>query len=128
MEPVVVVDGEEPVEVGVRAGALSVVVESEDAVSLALDVVIVAFEDPVMAVLLLGRPVTVVMVELWGLVNVPVVERVVDPEVVVAVPLVAVSVLELEVVEDFGAASEIMVNSGVKFSGTAPASSVMVMA
>lgn len=127
MEPVVDDDdGEEPVEVGVRVGVLSVVVESEDAVSLALDVVIVAFEDPVMAVLLLGRPVTVVMVELWGLVYVPVVERVVAPEVVVAVPLVAVSVLEL--VEDFGAASEIMVNSGVKFSGTTPASSVIVMA
>lgn len=125
MEPVVD-DGEEPVEVGVPVGALSVVVESEDAVSLALDVVIVAFEYPVMVVLLLGRLVTVVMVELWGLVYVPVVERVVDPEVVVAVPLVAVSVLEL--VEDFGAASEIMVNSGVKFSGTTPASSVIVMA
>jgi len=125
VEPVVD-DGEEPVEVGVPVGALSVVVESEDAVSLALDVVIVAFEYPVMVVLLLGRLVTVVMVELWGLVYVPVVERVVDPEVVVAVPLVAVSVLEL--VEDFGAASEIMVNSGVKFSGTTPASSVIVMA
>jgi len=123
VEPVVD-DGEEPAEVGVRVGALSVVVESEDMVSLALDVVIVAFEDPVRVVLLLGRLVTVVMVELWGLVYVP--ERVVDPEVVVAVPLVAVSVLEL--VEDFGAASEIMVNSGVKFSGTTPASSVIVMA
>jgi len=46
------------------------------------------------------------------------------PEVVVVVSLVAVS----EVVVDFSTASEMMVNSGVKFSGTAPVSSVIVMA
>jgi len=76
MAPLVLVDdGSEapdwvPVLVGVSSLVSSVVSEAD--VSLAPEMVIVAFEDPVMAVVLL-RPVIVVMVELWGLVCVPVV-------------------------------------------------------